>query len=249
MSADWDAQRMPLARISGTIFFFVHVPKCGGTSIKHYLESVGNVALDGRGGKIEWSRCTADHIHAEIYDRLVPEDFYDYGFILFRDPVERLKSEFRMFARPPFRSLNPINWVLSGVARLRGRPIYTYQFLNCRWLVDPDLWAYGALWISRIMPYRGNNHYRPQVSFWREGLKPFFLQDGLEKVVRWIDEKAQLPEQAGSVPHEVPRVESQQRQPRVDNITFSPATERFIRRFYAEDYALIDRLRSAEDLS
>jgi hypothetical protein len=238
---------MPLARLNGTIFFFVHVPKCGGTSIKRFLEAHGSVALDGRGGQDDWSRCTVDHVHAEIYDRLVPAEFYDHGFIIFRDPVERLKSEFRMFARPAFRSWNPVNWVLAGFARLRGRPVYAYRFLYLRWLVDPDLWVRGALWISRLMPYRGNNHYRPQAAFWREGLTPFFLDEGLEKVTGWIAETAGLPEPRDPPPREAPRLRQAATGPRIGDVPFSPATEAFIRRFYAEDYALIGRLRAAGD--
>ena len=237
---------MPLARLNGKLFFFVHVPKCGGTSIKRFLEAHGTLALDGRGGRDDWSACTADHVHAEIYDHLVPETFYDHGFIIFRDPVERLKSEFRMFARPAFRSWNPVNWVLSGVARLRGRTVYAYQFLYVRWLIDPDLWVRGALWVSRIMPYRGNNHYRPQAAFWRPGLTSFFLEDGLERVMDWVVATAGVGDAMAMVPHETPRVKAAHGRSDVGEVLFSQATETFIRRFYAEDYALIARLKSGE---
>lgn len=237
---------MPLARINGVIFFFVHVPKCGGTSIKRFLAEHGALALDGRGGRDDWSRCTADHVHADIHERLVPADFYDHGFIIFRDPVERLKSEFRMFARPPFRSLNPVNWALAAFARARGRPLYSYQFFYLRWLVDPDLWVRGALWVSQILPYRGNNHYRPQAAFWREGLTPFFLEEGLDRVADWISEKARLGTDA-DVPREEPRLRAAKEQPRIEEVAFSASTEAFVRRFYAEDCALIERLRAERD--
>jgi hypothetical protein len=237
---------MPLARLNGKLLFFVHVPKCGGTSIKRFLETHGTLALDGRGGRDKWSECTADHVHAKIYRHLVPEEFYDHGFIVFRDPVERLKSEFRMYARPAFRSLNPINWLLAGYARLRGRPIYAYRFLNRYWLMDPDLWAHAALWIARRRPYRGNNHYRPQAAFWQEGLTPFFLEDGLDQVIHWIVERTDL-DSAAAI--QIPRVDPAPLPSVVREVPFSPSAEARIRRFYAEDYALFDRLKQDQGRS
>ncbi|MEJ6396206.1 hypothetical protein V8J82_23330 [Gymnodinialimonas sp. 2305UL16-5] len=237
---------MPIARVNDTILFFVHVPKCGGTSIKRFLQDHGRTALDGRGGRDDWSRSTADHVHAAIYDHLVPVNFYDDGFIIFRDPVDRLRSEFRMFARPARRSWNPINWILAALARLRGRPLYGYQFFHTTWWVDPDIWVRGALLVARFMPYRGNNHYRPQSEFWREGLTPFFLEDGLDQVTDWIVSRTGLDPDISdkAPPREAPRLRAAQRQPRVTDVPFSEATIRHIKRHYAADYALFETLRA-----
>ncbi len=37
---------MPLATINGQVFFSVHVPKCGGTSVEELLTRHGRLALD-----------------------------------------------------------------------------------------------------------------------------------------------------------------------------------------------------------
>lgn len=239
---------MPIARLNGTILFFVHVPKCGGTSVKRFLQTHGRLALDGRGGQDGWSRSTADHVHADIYDHLVPDDFYDHGFVIFRDPVDRLRSEFRMFARPAHRSWNPVNWFLAGLARHRGRPLYGYQFFHTTWLVDPDIWVRAALFVARYMPYRGNNHYRPQSEFWRDGLTPFFLEDGLDQVTDWIVARTGLDLAIldADAPREAPRLRAAQRQPRVTEVPFSDATVAHIKRHYATDYALFERLRAKD---
>lgn len=234
---------MPLARINNKLFFFVHVPKCAGTSVKDFLAKNGILALDGH-GRNNWSKCTTDHIHEAVYGPLIPPQFYDYGFIVFRNPVARMQSEFRMFARTPHRSRNPVNWLLSTWARLRGKKVYSYQFMYRLWHVDPDTWAHAALWISRIMPYRGNNHYRPQAAFWREDLVPFRLEDGMDNLVSWISMQAgiEIPNQSFHVnPSKQPLI--------AENFDFSEKTKRFIKRFYAEDYALLDRLEAEDRFS
>ena len=38
---------MPLATINGQVFFFVHVPKCGGTSVEEFLARHGRRAVIG----------------------------------------------------------------------------------------------------------------------------------------------------------------------------------------------------------
>lgn len=229
---------MPIARINNKLFFFVHVPKCAGTSIKSFLKENGVIALDGH-GRNNWSKCTADHIHEDIYGPLIPQKFYDHGFIVFRDPVTRLQSEFKMFARAPHRSRNPVNWILSAWARLRGRKIYSYQFMYRLWHVDPDTWARAALWISRIMPYRGNNHYRPQAAFWREDLVPFRLEDGVENVIYWISTHAEL-----DIPKQSPHINPSKQPIVAENVNFSEKTKKFIRKFYAVDYTLLDKLEA-----
>ena len=232
---------MPLAILNDKVFFFVHVPKCGGTSIKSFLEENGCIAFDGHGYN-EWSKCTVDHIHTELYDKMVPKEFYDFGFIVFRDPIERMVSEFRMHAKPASFSVNPINWILYLFAKIRGKTVYKYKFLSIYWFVDIDCWAWGALCIAKLFPYRANNHFRPQSEFWRQDLEVFFFEDGLTNVFNWIINKSDLKRQNdGLLPHE--------NRGKQKNELLSEFTRFLIKKYYRSDYELFEKLklRTASD--
>ena len=39
---------------------------------------------------------TPQHFHANIYQKIIPEGFYDYSFCIVRNPFDRLVSEYAM---------------------------------------------------------------------------------------------------------------------------------------------------------
>ncbi len=104
---------LPLARIAGTLLFFVHVPKTGGTSIEAYMRAKGAVALAGT-RRHGWSRTTPQHIQRELFQDMVPPEFYDHGFVVLRDPKARLLSEFRMRVEPLQPQVPPPRLVAHG---------------------------------------------------------------------------------------------------------------------------------------
>lgn len=154
---------MPLARINGRILHFIHIPKTGGTALENYMKSVGSVSLlDER--NFGWSKCTAQHLHADLHLPLIPDGFADATFGVIRDPLQRMLSEyefrrsFRPNEFPPFE----------------------------RWL-PTSLQEYGE------DPYLLDNHMRPQVAFFRPGMVLFSFADGLEAVRAWIERTCDLP--------------------------------------------------------
>lgn len=225
---------MPLATINGQVFFFVHVPKCGGTSVEEFLARHGRLALIGP--KWRYEKCSVQHIHRRVYERIIPREGYDHGFVVFRDPLERMKSEFRMKAKEAGPSLNPFNILMRIRARLTGARLYEFRARGLRLQLDFALWSRITLFALRWDPFLSDNHFRPQSEFWREDHEVFFLEDGLEPVFRWIVEKA------GIEAEEAPIRENRGRPA---EIVCSPETERMIRDFYAADYALFERLRAA----
>lgn len=225
---------MPVALINGKILYFAHIPKCGGSSVEAYLARKGDVGLLGRVQRTGWARCNPQHIHRVVADGILPEAWHENGFIVFRDPVNRMKSEFRMKARPLRWTVNPVNLLMKLRRMVTGAPLYELRFRGIPFHVDFDLFVRAALFVARRSPYLADNHFRPQSEFWREGYAPFFLEDGLRNVFDWIDQTT------GTDPIED---EFHQKKGAPAETSCSPATERRIRDYYSADYALFERLR------
>ncbi|WP_299743953.1 sulfotransferase family 2 domain-containing protein [uncultured Tateyamaria sp.] len=151
---------MPLVRLDKTLIFFVHIPKTGGASVDRYLSKVGNIAL-WTPGTMQWSKCSPQHIHAELHTRMIPRGFYQHGFTILRDPVARMISEYR------YRAM---------------------RRQSDRALPEFDIWAIRMLQRYESNPYVLDNHIRPQSEFVSDGLKLFRYEDGLDPVFDWIDE-------------------------------------------------------------
>ncbi|PIE11566.1 MAG: hypothetical protein CSA70_10970 [Rhodobacterales bacterium] len=152
---------MPLARLDQTLLWFVHIPKTGGSSVEEYLADKGSLALrytSALGG----AACTPQHMHADLYTRLIRPGFYDHGFTILRDPLERLISEYRHGQR--------------RVAKREAVPLPGFG----RW-VERTLRRYND------NPYLLDNHIRPQIEFLTPGLRLFRFEEGLDPVFDWID--------------------------------------------------------------
>lgn len=234
-----DEDRMPLAQINGVALFFAHIPKCGGSSIERYMAAKGRLAFRSTttGG---WSKCTPQHMHREIYDRLIPPDAYDHGFVVLRDPKARLISEFKMRAKPVGFTWNPRNWLVLLRNRLNHRTTYAFQVRRARmmWTVfaDFDAWVRLILRLQSRRGYLNDNHIRPQVEFLHPDHQVFLFEEGLEPVMRWIDTVT------GTAPLKGPFHE---RESHALDFACSAETEALIRDFYREDYAAIERLRAS----
>lgn len=221
---------MPLARIGGRVLLFVHIPKTGGTSVEAYLRAKGAVALHGQGAG--WSRLPLQHLHREAWTEVAPAGFWDAGFAILRDPKARLISEFRMRAEPLSPKLRPLGWLRAARNRLEGRPTYGLRLENRIEFLDFDAWVPRVFEATRRDPLHRSNHLRPQADFVDPALTLFRFEDGLDPVFRWIDAIAGTPPAPGPF-HE--------RRSEPIPVACAPGTDRAIRDFYAEDYALIAR--------
>jgi len=158
---------VPIARISGLLIYFAHVPKCAGSAVERYLiQRFGPLAmrdprftLDGP----RWSKSSPQHIDAQSLDRLFPEGFLDGGFAVVRHPVDRLRSLF-LYQRdaegtiPKDRTM--WDWLDALPARMEAEPFYL------------------------------DNHPRPMDALVPPDCTVFRLEDGLQAVVQWLDEVA-----------------------------------------------------------
>lgn len=95
---------------------------------------------------------------SHIHSKLVPREFYDHSFAVFRDPVSRIVSEYRYRAAGKANPKPFDDWVKAAFDRY-GRDEYTFD-----------------------------NHIKPQADFVVPDTKLFRFEDGLAQVFDWVDE-------------------------------------------------------------
>lgn len=172
---------MPAYRIRNKNVLFIHVPKTGGTTVESFLETHGKSSLHNQGGKllkpISNSFLTRSlplqHFHAELLVAMFAPDFFDYTFMIVRDPLERMKSEYRHSR---------------ALGRLDTR-------LNFEW------WVRLMLGLTALAPNLRNNHFRPQSQYKCFNAEVFQLEDGMEHILASVCARLSIPA-PGKIPHE-----------------------------------------------
>lgn len=143
---------MPVYTIAGRRILFVHVPKTGGMAISAALQQAGDMRFDAalrQGGH----RFQPRHAAADTITSLYDPDWFDFIFLVVRDPVARAVSEYRYQRRKSGLHL----------ARLTGF----------------DTWLARALSRSAKDPSYRDNHFRPQTDFLLPQAQVFRYEDGL----------------------------------------------------------------------
>jgi hypothetical protein len=172
---------MPVFAINGKSVLFIHVPKTGGTTVERVLLQFGPMSLhsDGscfrdqfRGGWLS-KPIPLQHLHAVLLKRLLLPDQFHLVFMLVRDPVQRMISEYR-HARE--------------MGRLEARLSFSTWLRICLRLVRSD-------------PAFRNNHFRAQADYHVEGVKVLHFEDGMLACVNEINAAIGLPK-LEELPHE-----------------------------------------------
>ena len=171
---------MPAYRISNKNVLFIHIPKTGGTTIEAFLSSHGPMSLHGRGEKIlrpyRSSRLSGhipvQHFDASLLEVMFDRSFFDYAFLVVREPVERLKSEYRF-------------------ARELGRVEARLPF---------GAWTALELGRAKLSPHWRSNHYLPQSEFLCLGAEVLRFESGMPSILAAVSERLALPP-SGSIPH------------------------------------------------
>lgn len=139
---------------------FIHVPKTGGTTIEWHLEQAFEVRFKAtRRAQPPSTPRGLKHYHGSILTELFQSDPPAHTFMIVRDPVDRLVSEFKWQSRKPHRFYRGLSF---------------------------QLWLRWNLARAANNPYQRDNHFRPQVEFEAFQPKIFRLEDGMSECFRWL---------------------------------------------------------------
>jgi hypothetical protein len=172
---------MPVFAINGKSVLFIHVPKTGGTTVEKVLSQFGPMSLhDGgkgfrdqfRGGWLS-KPVPLQHLHGALLKRLLLPGQFDLVFMMVRDPVQRMISEYRH-------------------SRNLARPEAMLPFSN---------WLRMSLSLARMDPAFRNNHFRSQADYRIDGAKILHFEDGMLSCLNEISAAIGLPK-LKDLPHE-----------------------------------------------
>jgi hypothetical protein len=155
---------MPLFKTSKGLLFFAHVPRTGGSSVENYLiQRLGQPALLDRRflskpKLMRWSRTSPQHISADEFAALFPGDFVEHKMSVVRHPVSRVISIFK--------------WLRSTRKDVES---------------DFDKWLEQALSEVQADSWCHDGHLNCQVEFVPSDSQVFRLEEGLERVSKYID--------------------------------------------------------------
>lgn len=173
---------MPLFEINGRRILFIHVPKNAGTSITSLLGRYSQPRLDAK-FRLSGKTFRPRHLHGELMEQMLHPGMIDFAFMVVRNPLSRMVSEYFYQRR-------------AGVAGLRWQRFVGFED-----------WLQYSLWRSATDPGYWENHFRPQSEFECFGCEVFRLEDGMAAVSR------RLGEVTGQKVDEVPVLNSQPRRP------------------------------------
>lgn len=143
---------MPVMMKDGKRVLFVHIPKCGGSSLEKELSLRGwRELLSIRGihtKELTFIKCSPQHMHGEQLRFLFNLAEFDEIVSVVRNPFDRFRSE------------------------------YYWQLQQKMVSVPPEQWIEETLECYHENPFIYDNHIRPQTEFLIEGMKWFKLEEG-----------------------------------------------------------------------
>ncbi|PWJ13245.1 sulfotransferase family protein [Jannaschia seohaensis] len=208
---------MPFFRSGDKLIYFIHVPKCAGTSVEFYLaERFGPLAFKDsehyrRPERERWSKSSPQHVLLPDLTRLVPLEMFDAMFAVVRHPVDRMASAY-LFKREVERQVPPE--------------------------MSFDAWLDGLEAVRAEDPYALDNHVCAAVEFVpEEGAAVFRLEDGLGALVEWLDTQVGSADGPREIGHKQNRANwyARRNKPTAE-FSVGPEARARIREMYALDF-------------
>jgi len=162
---------MPVFRKDGKNILFIHVPKCGGSTIENAFRNSGYEVCDlersAKRTSMNYLRtCSPQHMHADLLERLFRIDRFDLVFMTVRHPVARFRSEY-VFRNKRQPDLSPA-------------------------AADVSAWAEKMFTRYQKDDFILDNHLRPQHEFWMPQATVYRLEDGLGAMLADLNERHEL---------------------------------------------------------
>ena len=204
----------------GIKILFVHIPKTGGGSIEHFFRGNGfQVHLFSIDPSfISFFKCSPQHMHASMLAELLNIDNFDYCFTIFRNPLDRILSEYRWRVQHP--------WSANGF----------------------DAWYLKVRSEREKNPYLFDNHLRPQCDFLLPKIKIFSFGLGFSKILNAIAEDVGLQWDSSAVINQKldRRINQIRHDSRLLDLyqkaSVSPRMEKIISGDYRQDFQIFNRV-------
>jgi len=141
---------MPVFSKNDVDLLFMHVPKCGGSSVEEMFFHSGWDMSYRNTRPSSYIKISPQHYHMEIAQSIFNFEKFDFIFSVIRDPFDRLISEYKHRNRLKFQ---------------KGMKI------------DFNTWALQAINMAEKDISCFDNHLRPQVDFFSDNCKVFLFED------------------------------------------------------------------------
>jgi hypothetical protein len=220
---------MPIFSLDGKNLLFIHVPKCGGSSIEDWAKLNGfTVLLEMRGQPIQDALLTSpQHYTMAQLKSIVSFENIDYIFMFVRNPISRIKSEYC--------------WQSSQrLKREKQESPFWRSLLNSgNSKSNPQLvedWLINMFSECRKNPFFLDNHIRPTVDFIEGEFKNihiFKLEDGFTTFLN--DMENLFGKKISRIPHKK-NSNSFKQDFSTENIRLNDFCLKLIRDFYYDDF-------------
>ena len=152
---------MPVYSKKNKHILFIHIPKSGGSTLSKVLQNEDwdeSFCIRNKPLRnIKYLNCSPQHFHNEIIKEIFNINKFEKIFTIVRNPFERLKSEYY--------------W------QLKQKIISN---------ISPQDWLNNILEEYKENKFIYDNHIRPQNEFIFEKAKIFKLEEGMDKVFKFI---------------------------------------------------------------
>lgn len=154
---------MPLLSKDSKFFYFIHIPKTGGTSIENAARKGGwrvQMLVSGHSHRdMPFLPVTPQHFHGEILDKIFNFSEGLSVFTIVRHPFHRFKSEYYWQTRQGLTNLYASSWISSAMGSCKlNKSVY-------------------------------DNHLRPQIDFLPKNISTTVFkleEDGIEDALRLL---------------------------------------------------------------
>jgi len=209
---------MPIFTRDDINVFYIHVPKTGGTHIESFFKKNGFSISEFSPKMNKLRKCTPQHMHAEQINQIFKLENFNYIFMTVRNPVFRARSEFIM---REFMTRN------QNSNQDNKKP----EDINHWWKIVKKRYEDN--------PFAFDNHIRPQVEFYINGVDVYRQEDGYdENWARKLEAKIGVKFDYLTMPRR--KNAEKDFEEEIKKIVLSDATCQEIQDFYKQDYAFFN---------